>query len=102
MMEYIGRAEHDEFVKRMEEEHYRQNKRLANVEETVKQYTQLAISMEKLAIGVENMVEEQKKQGARLERLESEPADNWKHLKIGFYSAIGGALAASILSTLIL
>ena len=101
-MEYIGRAEHDEFAKRMEEEHIRQNKRLTNVEEMLKRYTEMAISVEKLAISVENMVEEQKKQGARLERLENEPADNWKHLKIGFYSAVGGALAASILSTLII
>lgn len=101
-MEYIGRAEHDEFVKRMEQEHLRQNKRLTNVEEMLKRYTEMAISVEKLAIGVENMVEEQKKQGARLERLENEPADNWKQLKIGFYSAVGGALAASILSTLII
>lgn len=101
-MEYIGRAEHDEFAKRMEEEHIRQNKRLTNVEEMLKRYTEMAISVEKLAIGVENMVEEQKKQGARLERLENEPVDNWKHLKIGFYSAVGGALAASILSTLII
>ena len=90
-MEYIGRAEHEEYAKRMEEEHSRQNKSINNVEEMLKRYTEMAISVEKLAIGVENMVEEQKKQGARLEKLEEVPAKNWTSLKVGFYSAIGGA-----------
>lgn len=95
MSEYIGRAEHGEFVKRMEDEHNRLNKRVKTLEDSFQQMTNLTLSVEKLAIGVENMVEEQKKQGARLEKLEEVPADNWKTLKIGFLSALGGALATA-------
>ena len=101
MSEYIGRHEHDEFAKRMEDEHIRLNKRVKTLEDSFQQMTNLTLSVEKLAIGVENMVEEQKKQGARLEKLEEVPADNWKTLKIGFLSALGGALATATISTLI-
>ena len=101
MSEYIGRAEHGEFVKRMEDEHNRMNKRLMKVEDEVGQITKLTLSVEKLAIGVGNMVEEQKKQGERLEKLEDVPADNWRTLKVGFLSALAGALGTGLISLLI-
>lgn len=101
MSEYIGRAEHEEFVKRMEDEHNRMNKRLMKVEDEVGQITKLTLSVEKLAIGVGNMVEEQKKQGERLEKLEDVPADNWRTLKVGFLSALAGALGTGLISLLI-
>lgn len=93
-MEYIGRAEHYEFAKRMEEEHNRQNKRIKDVEDEIKQINSIAMSVKELAIGVKSMVEEQKKQGERLEKLENVPADNWRTIKVGFMSAVGGAVAA--------
>lgn len=101
MGEYIERGEHDEFVKRMEDEHIRLNKRLIKVEDEVGQITKLTLSVEKLAIGVGNMVEEQKKQGERLEKLEDVPADNWRTLKVGFLSAIAGAAGTGLISLLI-
>ena len=100
-MEYIGRAEHDEFVKRMEDEHIRINKRLIKVEDEVGQIAKLTLSVEKLAIGVGNMVEEQKKQGERLEKLEDVPADNWRTLKVGFISAMAGGIGTAIIGFLI-
>lgn len=100
-MDYITRYEHDEFAKRMQDEHNRQNKRIKDLEDSFQQMTQLTISVEKLASGVESMVEEQKKQGARLEKLEDVPADNWRTVKVGFLSAIGGALATILLSGII-
>lgn len=101
MSEYIGRHEHDEFAKRMEDEHNRMNKRLMKVEDEVGQITKLTLSVEKLAIGVGNMVEEQKKQGERLEKLEDVPADNWRTLKVGFLSALAGASGTGLISLLI-
>ena len=101
MGEYIERGEHDEFVKRMEDEHIRLNKRLVKVEDEVGQITKLTLSVEKLAIGVGNMVEEQKKQGERLEKLEDVPADNWRTLKVAFISAMAGGLGTAVIGLII-
>lgn len=101
MSEYIERPEHDEFVKRMEEEHHRLNKRITSLEETVGQIATLTVSVERMAISIEHMVEEQKRQGEHLEKLESTPADNWNRIKIGFLSAIGGAIASGLIAGLI-
>ena len=101
MGEYIERPEHDEFVKRMEEEHDRQNKRITLLEDSVRQFSSLTLSVERLAINMENMVEEQKKQGKRLETLEDVPKKNWDSLKFGVLGAIAGAIGYGIAETLI-
>ena len=63
----ITRAEHNEFAKRMEEEHHRQNKRIGELEKIVEQNNQLLVSVERLAVSMENMQREQQAQGKRLE-----------------------------------
>ena len=97
-MDYIGRHEHDEFAKRMEEEHERQNKRIGILEETMKQYVTLTISVERLATSIDQMVQEQKRQGEKLEELEKVPVKNWNTLKTAILSAIGGAIGAAIIA----
>ena len=72
----------------------------------------MTTSIEKMAVNMEYMAKEQKrqgdeqsKQGERLEKLEHEPADNFKYLKrtviscvvTGVLSAIIGALIALII-----
>ena len=49
-MEYVGREEHTEFARRIQEEEHRQNRRIELLEESVKQNTALTLSVEKLAI----------------------------------------------------
>lgn len=77
-MEEITRGEYEEVIKRVEAEEHRQNKRLDNLEESVSTLTDLTISIEKIAISIEQMQKELTKQGARLEKIEQEPAENWK------------------------
>ena len=93
----ITRAEHEEFRRRIEDEEHRQNRRLEELEETVRQIQALTISVERLAISVQNMTSEQKRQGERLGRLEAEPAKNWSTLK----SAALGALATIVVGGLV-
>ena len=69
-MEYVGREEHTEFARRIQEEEHRQNRRNELLEESVKQNTALTLSVEKLANNMENMANEQMRQGKRLEALE--------------------------------
>ena len=74
----ITRAEHDEFCKRMEGEDKRQNRRIEELEENVRQIGTLTASVEKLAYSIEGMVKEQERQGERLEALESRDGEMWR------------------------
>lgn len=95
MSEYIERKEHEEMLKRMDAEHkriddeqQRQNRRLGVLEETVKQFTSLTISVEKMALNMERMLEEQKKQGKKLDEIENAPAKNWNTVKTALITGI--------------
>ena len=57
----ISRAEHEEFVKRIEEENHRQNRRIEILEKSVQQLSSLTASVEKLAYSIEGMVREQER-----------------------------------------
>ena len=61
--EYITRAEHEEFRKRIEAEDHRQNRRIELLEESIEQQKTLTSSVEKLALNMESMLNEQKQQG---------------------------------------
>lgn len=76
----ITRAEHEEFVKRMEDEDHRQNRRIEILEKSVQQFTSLTASVEKLALNMENMLKEQEAQGNRLEALEDRDGEKWRTL----------------------
>ena len=74
----ITRAEHEEFVKRMEDEDHRQNRRIEILEKSVQQFTSLTASVEQLALNMENMQKEQEAQGNRLEALEDRDGEKWR------------------------
>ena len=97
MDNYLPRGEHEEFAKRMEEEHRRQNRRLEELETVSKQNNKLLISVEKLALSMEKMQEEQKEQGERLEALEARDGENWR--KAGGYvmSVVIGAVVGYVM-----
>lgn len=76
--EYITREVHAEFAKRVEEENARQNHRLSELEQDVKDNRKLTASVEILARSVERLTKEQEKISARLSAIELEPADKWK------------------------
>ena len=81
----ISRAEHEELAKRMESENQRlkdedtrQNKRLDLLEESVREMSALATSVEKLATNMAGMVKVQEQQGKRLETLEGRDGEMWR------------------------
>lgn len=74
----LTRAEHNEFAKRMEDEHARQNKRISELEKSVEENNKLLVSVERLAMSMETMQKEQADQGNRLEKLESRDGENWR------------------------
>lgn len=94
MDEFISRAEHKEFADKIEREDERQNKRIAGLEESIKQIYVLNTSVEKIAISIETLTKEVGKQNDRLKAIEEKPAQNWDKL----VWAIGGAVLSAVIA----
>jgi len=80
MEEFVTKAVHDEFAKRIDEENDRQNKRLALLESGQAQINELVSTVKVLAVNMENMAKEQAKQGEKLSEIESKPGKRWETL----------------------
>ena len=89
----ITRAEHNEFARRMEDEHTRQNKRISELETKIEESNKIYSSIERLATSMENMQKEQKDQGERLEVLESRDGEKWRKAE---WAVIGGIIGAVV------
>ncbi len=105
----ITRAEHDEFRRTMEtenqrliDENNRQNKRLELVEESVRQISDLTISVKEMAVNMGNMLKELEKQGERLEKLEQEPAEAHRQIKMAMITAIISTVVGAVIGALIM
>lgn len=96
----IGREEHEEFRRRMEDEHKRINHRIADLEETVREIRELTASVEKLAVSVESMARSQARQEARLEELESQDGETWRKVKWYILTLAIGAIAGVVFTQL--
>lgn len=77
---FLLRREHEEFMKRMEEDHDRMKARIKNLEVMNKQINDLIIATNEIAISVKNLTEAQKIQSSRLESLEARDGENWRKL----------------------
>ena len=75
---YVTIEVHKEFAKRIEDENTRQNHRISDLEENVKQIQELTVSVREMAVNISQMTKELSKQGERLEAIEKEPAQKWK------------------------
>ena len=93
MSDFIGRREHEEMLKRMDEEHKRLGKRIEIVERKAEENAELIIAVHELTSTVKLMQEEMKEQGKRLKELESIPAKKW--------DKVSGALITGIISVVI-
>ena len=95
---YLSAELHGEFEKRMEDEHTRMNHRISNLEKAVDEMNKLALSVERLTLSVQAMVEEQKKQGSRLETLEGRDGKMWREVTSHIIMAIVGAVVCFLLT----
>lgn len=95
--EFVGRREHDEFEKRLEEENKRQNTRIRVLENTVRQISDLTASVQKLATNMEHMLLNQTEQGKRLEELEERDGEKWRSISLYVLTALIGAVIGFVL-----
>ena len=96
----ISREEHEEFVKRMEGDHKRIDKRLALLEESVRQNGALTTSVEKLALSVQTMSKTLAAQGDRLEALEARDGQRWRQLMGYVLTAVVSVLVGFVATRL--
>lgn len=90
MEDFITRNEHNEYVKRMEQEHKGMNARIKDLEGEVKEITELTVSINNLANSVESMVKEQKKQGEQIEALQARDGEKWRSVTGYIITAVIG------------
>ena len=100
MDNFLPLAVHQEYAKRMEDEHKRQNKRISDLETKVEDISDLTTSVASLAKSVEQMAKAQEKQGKRLEALEQKPAKKWESFVDKVVWAIAAALIAFVFAYL--
>lgn len=99
--EFVTKAEHDEFARRLDEENNRQNHRIAELENTMQQLSALTISVERMAVSVENMAKELGNQGDRLAAIESKPLKTLGDFKSGVIGAIASAIGCGIVAYIV-
>lgn len=88
----------DTDTQRLIDEDNRQNKRISQLEESMKKIEGLTISIEKMSVSINTMTSEIKRQGERLEAIEAKPGKKWETLvsdiiKLIVAAAVGYALA---------
>lgn len=90
--EYLRRHEHEEFAKGVDREQVRQNKRIADLEVTVRQINNLTLSVQKLAINMEHMLVNQTEQSKWLEELENRDGEKWRSISMYVLTALIGSV----------
>lgn len=98
MDDFVTRAEHVEFSKRMENEHDIQSKRITALEKAVDSINQITVNVERLAISMENMTKELERQGKRLDVIEETPKKRWESIVTALVAGIVGFALNSFLS----
>ena len=94
MEEYVTLSLHKEFADKIEREDDRQNKRIAMLEESMKQIYTLNTSVEKIAMSIETLTTEIGEQNKRLKAIEDKPAQNWDKL----LWLVGGAILSGVIA----
>lgn len=92
----ISREEHEEFVRRIEDERKRTNHRLEDLEDGLRQIQDLTASVERLALSVESMARSQSKHEVRLEKLEGRDGEMWRKVSGYVITAIIGIVVGYI------
>lgn len=109
MDNYVSQEAYKEFIKRMESEHKslseedkRQNARIDDLEENVKEIHKLTVSMERMSANMQSMLEAIERQGnliekqtSRIDDIEREPAKEQKEIKMEIIKTIVSAFVGA-------
>lgn len=97
---YMTIVQHEEYAKRMEDEHKRQNKRIDKLEDNQQHITDLTIAVKELAVSVKSTVEGQKDHNDRIEALENRDGEKWRDVTKSVMTVIIGIVIGYIATQL--
>ena len=83
-------------LERIHDEDLRQNKRLNELETTVKQLNDIVISIQRLTMSVESLAKDVHKQGERLESIEQAPVERINSVKQTIITTITGIVIGAL------
>ncbi len=99
----ISLAQHEEFRrlmdaenKRLAEEDRRQNRRIDELEETVRQIGDLTASGKELAVSMKNMTKVQEQQGRDIEDLKNRDGEMWRKVTGYIITAVIGIVVGFV------
>lgn len=98
MEDFVTKAAHAEFAKRIDEENERQNKRISILEAGQQQINELVTSVKVLAANMENMALKQGEIGERLKVIEEKPAKKWDTMVACIITAIVSFIVGYVLT----
>jgi uncharacterized protein YoxC len=98
---YVTDKEFGAYKEAAEKEDDRQNHRLSELEETVKKIQDLTVAVHEMSISISTMTKELTKQGERLEKIESKPAQSWDKLVWIIISAVSSGLIGYLIGFLL-
>ena len=98
MSEFVTLEVHNEFVKRIDAEDSRQNKRIEIIEAKQDQISELVASVKVLAANVENIAKEINKQSQRLDEIEGIPKKRWETIVACIITGLLGAVLTALIS----
>lgn len=101
MGEFVTVEVHEEFVKRIEAEDSRQNKRIEIIEEKQAQISELVASVKVLAANVESIAKEINEQGIRLKEIEGLPRKRWETIVACIITGLVGAAITAMIAGII-
>lgn len=101
MSEFVTLEVHNEFVKRIDAEDSRQNKRIEIIEAKQAQISELVASVKVLAANVENIAKEINKQSQRLDEIEGIPKKRWETIVACIITGLLGAAISAIVAGII-
>ena len=90
MDDFLTKAEHSEFSKRIDKEAEIINTRITALEKAVVGITQITINVERLATSMEQVVKEIEKQGKRLDAIEDTPKKRWESIIAALIAGLVG------------
>jgi hypothetical protein len=93
-MEFMTIIQHEEYAKRMDDEHKRQNRRIDLLEQNQQQINDLTVAVKEIAMSTNAMMQEQKEQGERLEALEERDGEMWRKVSSHAIMVVIGAVIA--------
>jgi len=99
--QFVTVSVHEEFVKRIDAEDNRQNKRIEIIEAKQAQISELVASVKVLAANVENIAKEINKQSQRLDEIEGIPKKRWETIVACIITGLLGAAISAVIAGII-